>query len=673
MFFGKEGSELHIFFRWAFYIFIALFPFLLYEGYLFNGTSTRAVNTVLFVELLALVLGIALLYKRQRLSFARSPVTVAFVLLLAALFVSSIIGADFHMSWWSKATRTTGLFYFVHMALLYFLFWGTFHEERSMRTFIKTFIVSTGIFSIASMVGQEGLGWLFESKPWSALTIGNSTFAGMYLFAAFMFSVYLIATQQKESRRWWKYLVPIVFVINPYIVNFDLWRGAVNVFRAPLSIIGSAQASSLTLFLSIVLLCAFWLGSKIKKATVRRALLLVAVAAGAVAIAVAARSLLTPGGKAQEFYLTQASPTRPIVWEFSKEAIAQRPAFGWGVDNFDVVFQKYYDSRILEQKNGGEAWLDRAHNIFVDQTIESGYVGMGAYILVYLALFGSLLYVLLRSRERNDLALAAVLLVYFFGHLLELQTAFDTTITYVPLLCFAAIAGILFHRTRKAVTGRDHAFEAPAAARYAIGAFFIAFAVALFFAGTVPIVRVETANGAIRRVGSSEKRIPMYKTLLSSPLDRGAFLWRTSNDIQRGVSLDPKMIEDPRQREGLKKELEVIVAAYESYLQDSPNDYRAILNLADIYIYQRLFEVDNLKKAHEALDHAVALVPQSPQAYWMKSVAYLYQAKFKEAREWAAKAYAVNPGVEESKRLVDYIDESVKAFPVIDLYSFRQI
>ncbi len=672
MFFGKEGSDLQVFFRWAFYIFTFLFPLIRYEGYLFNGTSTRAVNTVLFIELLALVFGFALFSKRRRLSFAVSPITISLMVLLFVLSVSSLLGVDLATSFWSKATRTTGLFYFFHLGFLYLFFWFAFSEQNALRNFIKVFIISAGFFSLLSLLGQEGVGWFFAEKAWSGLTIGNSTFAGMYLYSAFMLSIYFLYTHAGRSKWWW-YLLPAVFIISPYIINFGVWRGEVNILAQPAAIIGSAQASALTLFASMVALIGFWIASKIKKADTRRMLLLAVIGIGAILFAVGVRSLLTEGGRVQQFYLTQASAVRPIVWQSSGEAIKERPLLGWGVDNFDWVFQRNYNNRILEEKNGGEAWLDRAHNIFIDQTIETGYVGIVVYMIVYLILIGSLIYVIFYSKERSDSVLAVALLVYFVGHLAELQTAFDTTITYFALTCFAAMTGILFAKTRAARVKKESTVVSPWPVQVTAAGVMVMFALGMFSIGTIPIMKVEKANGAIRRVGSSEKRIPLYETLLSSPIDNGEFLWTTSNDIQRGISLDPKMIEDPKQREGIKKELDVIVSAYERYLEESPNDYRAILNLADIYIYQRLFEVDNLEKAHRVLDEAVALVPQSPQAYWMKSVAYLYQAKFSLAKEWAQKAYDINPGIEESARLVEYINKSVPSFPVITLYSFRKI
>jgi hypothetical protein len=188
MYFGSAKDGLQTFFRWAFYLFIVWFPFMFYEGYLFNGTSTRAINMFIFVEVLAIIFGLALLGKR-RLQLVKSPITLALGVLLVSLFVSSLLGVDFATSFWSKATRTTGLLYFLHLALFYVFFWIAFSDTKRLRQFIVTFLVSAGLFSIAAFLGGEGAKVLFGDRPMPGLTIGNSTFAGMYLYLAFMLSI----------------------------------------------------------------------------------------------------------------------------------------------------------------------------------------------------------------------------------------------------------------------------------------------------------------------------------------------------------------------------------------------------------------------------------------------------------------------------------------------------
>lgn len=673
MFFGGKQSAVRGLIEWVFYFFIALFPFILYRGFLFNGTSTRSINLIIMIEVLAVIVGFALFNKKKDLSIAKSPVTAALFLFFLVSWISSITGVDFLSSFWSKATRTTGLFYFTHLALFYLFLFMLFREEIILRRFLKIFLISSGLFSVIALGSQEGFRLWFETKDWDAFTFGNSTFAAMYLFAAFTVSIYYIWTQSKASRRWWKYLLPLVFLLNPYFLNRKFLIGEVNILENPSGIVGEARATTYTVVFAIGFLFVAWLISRIKKVSVRRTMIWSITILGLIVVVLAVRSFLTEGGYLRSEYLKQASSARPIVWELSHKAIVDRPMFGWGIDNFDRAFEQYYDNRLLEERYGNEAWFDRAHNIFIDQTVDTGYIGLFSYLLVYFVIIGSLLYVLFHSKERNDLIAAVVLLGYFVGHILELQTAFDTSISYVSLTIMAVFAAVVFQRTYASKEKKNYEWIVPKSIQYIAGVVLIAYFGWAFFAGAIPIARAEIANGTIRTVGSAQRRLQRYNALFGSPLDKPSFIWRTTTDFQRGIMENPSVIEDPKKVKLFVQELDVYAKQYREYLEQHPTDYRPYLNLADIYIYKRLFGIDNLNEAHTALDQALTIVPQAPQAYWMKAVAYLYQQKFDLAKEWAQKAYDLNPGIEESKRLIDYINRSIKTFPEIDLYFFRSI
>ncbi len=57
----------------------------------------------------------------------------------------------------------------------------------------------------------------------------------------------------------------------------------------------------------------------------------------------------------------------------------------------------------------------------------------------------------------------------------------------------------------------------------------------------------------------------------------------------------------------------------------------------------------------------------------MKAVSYVYEGKFTEARRAANQGLALNPNVETSQHIVDYVNQSQRDFPEISMYFFRQI
>ena len=671
MFLDKKQGQINVFIDWMIYIFIAIFPFLIYTGYLFYDTSTRFVNLILLVQIISFVLGVTIITYKRQLSIIKSPITIALGFFLVILFIAGVNGLDFSTSFWSKATRTAGLFYFVHLGLFYFFLISVLREEKKLRNFLKVFLISSGLFSIGALLTKDGLGILFTAKAWRGFTFGNSTFAAMYLYASFLLSIYYVATSEKIKKTYWRFLIPIIFLLNPYFISKDFWLGDVNIFKNPSGIIGSAQASTITVIFSVIFLLVIFFISKIKESNVRRRIIFVSVIIGIFIAIFSINSLLSSSGFINQKYISGA---RPLVWDLSKKAIKDSPVLGFGSDNFTRVFELYYNNTLLEQRNGGEAWFDKAHNIFIDQTVDTGYLGVSVYLVVYLIIIGSMLFVIVRSKEKSDQYLSLIILTYFIGHLMELQTAFDTTISYIPLVIMAGLASIVFNKTYYSIyQEKKSEWFFSKNISYIFAGFLIIGSLYFFFTATVPVIRVGNTNGTIRTIGSSDKRLPLYPIIFNSKIDPGAYLYRASYDLQRGISQDPKIISDPKKVVGFAKELEEYVKGYSEYIKLHPSDYRAHLDFANVYIYQRLFDIDNLEKAHQVLDDAIRLVPNAPQAYWMKSVSYLYQRKFDLAKQWAKKGYDINPGIEESKNLINYVDNSIKTFPVIDLYVFKQI
>jgi len=210
-------------------------------------------------------------------------------------------------------------------------------------------------------------------------------------------------------------------------------------------------------------------------------------------------------------------------------------------------------------------------------------------------------------------------------------------------------------------------------AKRVVGVIVLLFCVFSLLVGLVPFVRAQVANGEIRTVGSAEKRISQYPVMFASSVDPYAFLWRAGTDFQRGIAENPAVLNDPQKVQWLKKEAVVFENEYRQYISENPTHFRAHLGLADILIYQRLFEVDKLAEAQQVLDDAIELVPQAPQSYWMKAVAYIYMREFDLAREYAQKAVELNPDAQQSPEVLRYVEESIKTFPEIELYFFRQI
>ncbi|MCE9628403.1 MAG: O-antigen ligase family protein [Candidatus Vogelbacteria bacterium] len=558
----------------------------------------------------------------------------------------------------------TGLWYFISLGIVLVLMSLVIVNDRSKHDrLILIICLSTSFYSILSVLGPEGLGLLFKSNPNDGFTFGNSSFAAMYLFATFMLSVYFVA--KEKVKKWWLYLLPVSLLVNPYIISSKIWRGDFSD-----GIIGEARATTYVVILSLVSLIFVWLLAKIKDHKLRSILSYTLAGGVFIGIVFLIFSLLSSGGLVRNFYLSQSSAARPLVWSVSEQAISQRPYLGFGQDNFERVFEVNYDNRLLQNEYGGEAWFDRAHNIFIDQLVDNGLVGLSLYLLVYIVSLLSLIYVALNASEQEDKLLAVILAVYFPLHLLELQTAFDTSISY-PILGFMFVsAAVLFHRNW---SYQNKEIQFGLVGQYLSAGVVTILTIFSLIYGLYPFLNSQVANGQLRMVGDTDKRIPLYPALFGSKIDKQAILWRTMTDFQRGVAENPKVLENPKKVESIRQELLIIKDEYREYLKNNPDNFRAHLGLADVLIYSMLFGDNNLVEAQQVLDKAIELVPQSPQPYWMKAVAYVYMRKFDLAREFSSRGLALNPKIKQSQEVVAYVEKSIKTFPDLDLFFFRQI
>lgn len=660
------SGNIYRFIATVFCVFFCIFPFFIFNSFLYQGSSSRFLLLSLTVALCGFVLGVYLLNNKNRISLLKSPLLIALGVYGAYLFVSSLLGADFSASFWSRAERTSGLFYLLHLGMFVFFLVHLFKHEHTREKILDIVIITSAIYSLASFLGPQGFDLIFTNNPYDGFMFGNSSFAAMYLFGAFLLSLYKIFKTKEVRLSWYRYVLPVVIILNPFFVNRKLFLGSVNDIG---DVLGVAQASSISLLVSLGILFVIFLISKIKKENLKRAAVWALVGTAFVLLAWGMTSLLRAEGLLRSAYEQVSTKARPLVWEISGEAIKERPVTGWGIDNFYAAYQEHFDNRLLTAEYGNEPWFDRAHNIVIDQTVESGYVGVIGYFSLYLLAIILLVRVALRTNERRYAVLASLLAVYLFCHLLELQTAFDTTISYPMLALMFALAVVVVHETKK-----DTSYYVPGnILQTVLGIGTLAlFSWTLIF-GIIPFWNVQAMNGTLRTVGGAEKRIPLYETIFNTKVDPAGILWRTATDFQQGIAQNPQVLEKPESVAKLTEELGVITKGYEAYVADHPDSFRPYLNLADLYIYHMLFGVNRLDEAEVAVDKALLLSDRHPQPYWMKAIISLYRRDFKKAREYVTSAKEINENAVETKRLEKYIEESIKTFPEIDLYYFNQI
>ncbi len=113
--------------------------------------------------------------------------------------------------------------------------------------------------------------------------------------------------------------------------------------------------------------------------------------------------------------------TRLLAWQISLKGFTDRPFFGTGPENFNVLFNTHYNPKLLKYSIG-ETWFDKPHNAFLQILDERGITGSLAYVLVWFAA-GLALYKLFKNGEKF---LSLILASAFISYLGAVFFSFDS-------------------------------------------------------------------------------------------------------------------------------------------------------------------------------------------------------------------------------------------------------
>jgi len=168
---------------------------------------------------------------------------------------------------------------------------------------------------------------------------------------------------------------------------------------------------------------------------------------------------------------------RGIIWGMAWEGVQERPILGYGQSNFNYVFNENYDPRLYAQ----EQWFDRAHNIFMDWLIAGGFLGLIAYLSIFVA---CLYYIFWRPlRDEKDRSFTVIergiligLLAGYFTHNL---VVFDNIVSYI---FFAAILGLIHSQVSTPIKSiATKKVDEPAITQVALPILLATFAAVVYF------------------------------------------------------------------------------------------------------------------------------------------------------------------------------------------------
>ncbi|KPJ56994.1 hypothetical protein AMJ49_03055 [Parcubacteria bacterium DG_74_2] len=534
----------------------------------------------------------------------------ALVFYLFILILATIFGVSPSYSFWSKYERMAGILMMLHLFSFFLILSSVFKEKDFKRIFAVSNFVAVIIGFIALTSQNPAMR--------GGATLGNDSFMGTYLLFNLFFAIYLILKSREELK---------IFSLTSFlIIGLILLRS-------------QARAAKLSFLGGIVLLMFFWLVSQKRKLKWIGVSLLILVF---ISVAYFTFSALQPESFVRkniiEKVIGKTFGGRFIVWQGAWKGFLERPWLGWGPENFEFSFTKYFDACMPTPECGTEVWFDRAHNIFFDTIVSSGVLGLISYFLIFVVSF----YILWKNYLSNkiDFWTVGIFSSLFISYSVQNLTVFDMVSSYMML--FLSLGFIASFERKRGVSEETKRIN-PAYLILILVFFLFSF---LSFV-ILPTIADSYTIFAIQSSPWSDQRLSLYKkVLVISPL--GKFQIReffTESALQ-------SLISEREFNEKVKAELDFLAQELEKSVKECPVNFRSYLKLGQLYNLYSVFDSTKISEAERVSKKAIELSPANQQAYWTLAQNMLYQGKFEEAFSLVEKAVELEPNLERSHAIL---------------------
>jgi O-antigen ligase/cytochrome c-type biogenesis protein CcmH/NrfG len=360
-----------------------------------------------------------------------SVVLWALAALVGWMAVATIFSVDPSKSFWSNFERMDGYITQLHLLALFIVAGAMLAAEQWWVIFFRTAVAAsavqglTAIFQAYKLFGFEPSS---QSGARADTTFGNATYLAVFMLFMFFITLYLFIRDRKSLNARWLYGAALVLQFLG--LYFTQTRGAI------LGLLGG-------LLIAAVYVAVFGRGTQWQG--LRRWCL---GGLGALVLLV----VLFLGLKNSSFVqhnetlqrlasISLSDPTtqsRFIIWGEALKGIEQKPVTGWGQENFNFVFNKYYNPEMYNQ----EQWFDRAHDMFIDYAVAGG---VPAFLL-YVALFCAAAWAVYRSQL--EVPEQAVFFGLLAGYAFNNLFVFDNLVSYIYFIMVLAFVHGLSRRER---------------------------------------------------------------------------------------------------------------------------------------------------------------------------------------------------------------------------------
>lgn len=528
-----------------------------------------------------------------------SPIGTAVTIFVVVQFVAALFGADPLMSFWSNPGRMTGTFLSVHLLVLFFAMITVLHTRQAWDIFFSANVGVALVNTLLYVLSRGGIITLQITNDVS--TWGNSTLYGGYLFFQIGMALYLLAAPSRSWMRWYGALAATALTATLFLTDAR---------AAQVSLVGGLVfAGALSLFTRGRARVVRWTGASVIGVMVAVFFLVVGL-------------LFVPDSAIRNQFIRLTSQSRLIVWDIAWKGFLDRPLLGWGPENFEFVFAKYYHPCFGSAACQTAYWFDRAHNIILDTLVHVGLLGLAAYLWVFVVTI-ILLWRAFRRGVVNDVS-AIFVTTILAAYVVQNLTGFDSILSLFAWFVILAFVHFLLTDGKPPRVCNRTIFWIPSLMLIAFPFLFTFFVVRPVLAFT-SIVATEKAP-------SMDKHLILYEraaTVSSAGLAyRRAYLAHKTNMRLWYTPLESFT----RVRKAAMTEIVIAERGLTDTLRRLPADLSSLIELGRLLqVEGRFVDASLYARAEEVLRQAVRLHPLNPNAAWPLASVLLEQGKVEEA------------------------------------------
>ena len=606
---------------WAGIFFIPFTPLIVTSSLFFPFITGKNFFFRILVEiLLGLWFVLALYDKRYRPR--KSWILIFFGAFVFIMSLATIFGANPYHSFWSNYERMEGLLTYFHLLAYFLILTAVLNTERLWKWFFHASLgvsAVVGIYGILQMAGKLAI---HQGSVRLDATLGNASYLAVYM----IFNIFLALFYFAKEKEWYKWFYLPLIALQAIILYHTATRGAILGLIGGLALAGfvialfskskKARVSAVSfIVLIIVLLGSFW---ALRSSDFIK------------------RSQVLSRFSSISFHET-TTQSRFVIWKMSWEGFKEKPILGWGPENFNLVFNKYYQPILYKQ----EPWFDRAHNVFFDHLISGGVFGLFAY----LGLFFSALYYLLFKRKQigfssyDSAILTGLFGAYFFNNLF----VFDNLISF---LMFFAVLGYIHTRAVNQVPQtelepRENVgdYKKPVLTAIAVAATVFT----IYAVNVPPLLASYNLIGAFKE--SATRNFESALKSFQKSISYGSF--GSTEAREHLVNFAMNIVQQPK----IKKDIKIKVFEYASsemkkQITQSPGDIRYMVFLGALY--NKGGEYD---KAINILEKAIELSPKKQQLYFELGTSYLNKGDYKKAVKILRTAFELEKSFDGARKI----------------------